>query len=353
MTNGKDRSTVASRTSSRLNGQEVLADQAFDVYRALIDDLFETEPDSQESANDFRFDLGAAVVGELFLHWGYHGPARYNRPESWGRRQDLDEVALMLAIDGEWECDFGTHRHVLKPGQMVLLDRDRPMDLASKGSSMINLNIPRRALGAHFTPRSSEIHGRQLDGAAASILSGHMSNLTRHPLDSPQVADATQLLVTACLVEAASHTDYPTTALRSRAIELIERQLSDPRLGVETLVERLGVSRPSLYRAFSLDGGVISYIRKRRLAKAHDLLSRDKVTRVSTLAQDLGFSNGAHFSESFRKRYGYTPRDLRRAGNRQHDMTRARTSVGRLALWEALAAGADPAFSIRNETPTE
>jgi len=121
------------------------------------------------------------------------------------------------------------------------------------------------------------------------------------------------LLLARTIREHPASTDAPE-AVRSdpdllAAAQLIEARLLDPDLDAAVLVQALGLSRSSLYRAFQPVGGVNAWIRQRRLEHARDLLANRTGPRptVGEVAQICGFASDSHFSRAFRKAFGHSP----------------------------------------------
>ena len=80
-----------------------------------------------------------------------------------------------------------------------------------------------------------------------------------------------------------------------------------PELSPDWLALKLEISRASLYRLFASHGGIMRYVQERRLLAVQAALSDPLETRrLSRLAADLGFKSEAHFSRSFRARFGIT-----------------------------------------------
>jgi AraC-like DNA-binding protein len=104
-------------------------------------------------------------------------------------------------------------------------------------------------------------------------------------------------------------------AILERARRLIQDRLFSPTLGPDELCLELGVSRSRLYRMFEPLGGVVHYIRHRRLLNAHAALSNTEDHRsIVEIAADRGFMDAAEFSRSFKREFGYRPTDARNVG---------------------------------------
>jgi AraC-like DNA-binding protein len=83
--------------------------------------------------------------------------------------------------------------------------------------------------------------------------------------------------------------------------------------GVDKLARTFGLSRASLYRLFEPVGGVASYIRTRRLARARQELTAPGLEdrRIGPIAYRAGFHSIPAFNSAFRPAYGQTPRSTR------------------------------------------
>jgi AraC-like DNA-binding protein len=102
--------------------------------------------------------------------------------------------------------------------------------------------------------------------------------------------------------------------IRAQVRAHIEQHLDEPTLRPETIAAATSISVRTLYGLFEEEGdAVCAFIRRRRLARAHDELARpDATPPVTEVAYRWGFSDAAHFTRAFKAQYGYTPRDARR-----------------------------------------
>ncbi len=93
-----------------------------------------------------------------------------------------------------------------------------------------------------------------------------------------------------------------------KAIEIINKNLSDTSFNVELFAEELSMSRRNLDRKLiALTGESPSDLIKRvRLIRASKLLTQ-KFGNISEIALEVGFSNPAYFSKCFREQFGLTP----------------------------------------------
>lgn len=133
--------------------------------------------------------------------------------------------------------------------------------------------------------------------------------------EAPSVARALIALLKGVLFEepgteptAPGYKTARSEAMRS----YIAQNLQSPALDPETIGARFHVSRATLYRDFKEDGGVERFILARRLDAALMALAFGPAERgvVRRVAEQWGFTDTAHFSREFRRRFGITPSDV-------------------------------------------
>jgi AraC-like DNA-binding protein len=158
--------------------------------------------------------------------------------------------------------------------------------------------------------------GRML-GDYMLLLEQHVPTLNENA--ASKVSDAVEAMLVACLaptkerVTAAS--DQIKVSLMDRVRRTVTRNLRSPSLGPAQLCREAGTSRSQLYRLLEGEGGVASYIQRRRLLEAFSIL-RDAQTRllISQVAEMLCFSDASQFSRAFRREFGLSPGEVRGAG---------------------------------------
>lgn len=94
----------------------------------------------------------------------------------------------------------------------------------------------------------------------------------------------------------------------SQLTEIIEKELSNPELSVDTLVEHFNFGRTIFFRKLkSLTGkSPIMYIKEARMQRAAQLIKENRYN-ISEIAYQVGFNDPHYFSKSFKQYYGVSP----------------------------------------------
>lgn len=149
-----------------------------------------------------------------------------------------------------------------------------------------------------------------------SALETGLDRITSEEL--PELRDALRQIVfdtIAPLVregDASEHAAY--LGLMTRARRFIQKNLMSRELTPDALSRELAISRTHLYQLFEGSGGVLNYIRQKRLLAARELLADASGNRkVSDVAQMLGFETAANFTRAFSQHFGYSPSNVRKS----------------------------------------
>ena len=108
---------------------------------------------------------------------------------------------------------------------------------------------------------------------------------------------------------------HSTNPLATRCREWIDADAQDASFNLDTLVERTGLHRTTLFRAFQSAFGVApsDYLQHLRVQRALRLL-KTTVLPVSTVAEQAGFADANYFSRRIRHATGQSPREFRKSG---------------------------------------
>jgi AraC-like DNA-binding protein len=230
-----------------------------------------------------------------------------------------DHLLLHLYVTGGFNGTVTRQQTAIGPGKVALIDLAYPIATRAFASSTVCLVVPRKLLGDlpldTLTPR--------LDAFRNDLLAAHMLSLQERSaqLTEEDVASTvaeTVAFLKRLLAPQTGQSLAPTKGTDETILTLTEAlirdNLAEPTLSPDWLAERLEVSRASLYRLFAERGGIMRYVQERRLLAVQASLSDPVETRrLSRLASDLGFKSEAHFSRSFRTRFGITASAYRKA----------------------------------------
>lgn len=232
---------------------------------------------------------------------------------------------VSLQVEGHATVRQDEREALLGPGDFALYDSSRPYHLSLEaGSEQIVLRLPANALLSAV---------RELGRwTATRVLSEHIEGLLMVEMirtlwrDYETLEPATRLAVSngaVNLVIAGLHTLAPADATAAsdasfahleRIKRLVDTQLSDPDLTVGSIARQLGLSSGHLHRVFKSEAVPLAhYIWLRRLeACSRDLLDPRLSSRsIGEIAYRRGFKDAAHFSRSFKDRFGISPREWR------------------------------------------
>jgi AraC-like DNA-binding protein len=279
----------------------------------------------KEDTPDFRgrsevYHLGNAIIG-LTAASGL----RNERSRSLVARMGIDHVAAQLRMEGRATIRAAGEETPVGPGDVALLDLAQALSLDSTDYHAITVIIPRR-LFPEGGARLDDAHGRVLRASDpfGALVSDHLRSLSRNvPLFTPAEARVAAQ-ATACLLAAAAGkaTEAGTAGRTSDRMPVllairghIDAEIGSAELSVEQICRRFGVSRSALYRLFAPLGGVVEYIRRRRLARAYRDLAEGsgQAARVSEIAYRYGYGSPASFTAAFRAEFDVSPADVRAA----------------------------------------
>lgn len=234
-------------------------------------------------------------------------------------------IALLPLEDGVVLRQGESHR-IVPAGHLLLLPRGGDWRVVfQRDMRAIVLSVTSEALHGRITGKSrfgearvvapgglTEVFSRMLDAAARTLE-------TLADVEWAAVAQSlADLLLTFThqLAGPASDASHTATqaAILHRICQTIERRLDDPELAPARVAQAEGISERYLQKLFEGVGDNFThYVRERRLQRAWaDLSNPAEAHRsISEIAYRYGFGDSAHFSRTFRHRFGLPPREFR------------------------------------------
>ena len=281
---------------------------AFETWSAVISPLFEPRACGPTKKTPTGSASGV-IIGDIIIAKVIFSAQDFVRDEQ-RIGATPDHLLLHLYVSGGFNGVVTRQKTTIGPGKVALIDLAYAVDTRAFASSTVSLIVPRKLLGdlplddlkprldtfrndllaAHILSlqeRSAQLSEADVEATVADTVSFLKRLLDPAPEDPlTQQRDADENLLT--LTEAA-----------------IREHLALPELSPDWLAVKLEISRATLYRFFASRGGIMRYVQERRLLAVQAALSDPLETRrLSRLSSDLGFKSEAHFSRSFRARFG-------------------------------------------------
>lgn len=298
----------------------------FAFWREVICDAFAAlDPQASATRGAFPSSVALDTFGDVNLARIRSCAQSVRRGARQIRIDPQDRLFVNLQLAGVGRVVQGDRRTRVPVGSFTIVDTAQPYRLEfDEAFEVLSLRIPRARL-LPFATAADAIFARPVDGLGGMgrIAVGFMRLLADpgHDLDPEQRADAAGHLcdlIAATLRGAAPRPVDGRELARRRfvasAIEVLQAQLPDPQLGVETLARRFGVSTRYVQLAFRDTGSSVStQIRMLRLARcAHDLANRHDRSPIKAIAARWGFAAVPHFTTVFGQQFGCTPSAYRR-----------------------------------------
>lgn len=281
--------------------------------------------------SDFRVSLRALNMGpEVLVEWR-SAPIRLYRSPGHIARSNLDFYRILLNLGGDHLTASGSRENMpLRQGDIGIFDAAVADDMTIVGAPTsgmahrINLIVPRGRM-APLLRHPDSVHGSVIPGNSpiGRLMSEHFLSIWRNAsaLTAAESDAAVRSLVTLAAggVGGAKGTEEAMArearhAMLAAIKRHIESQLGDAGLNGNSICRQFGLSRASLARLFEAEGGLVHYIRERRLHRAFVMLGSPAYRhwRLIDIALECDFSSDVTFIRAFRKLFDLTPGDVRR-----------------------------------------
>jgi AraC-like DNA-binding protein len=217
---------------------------------------------------------------------------------------------------------LGAARRVRAGEFNMMLRNRRCMTVVEETSSILSLAVPRAMVEPRLTgidrllgPPAPSGSARLLGDYAAALAASPDLDPSAHATVAGHLVDLIVLALGARPDDAYAAREGGVRAARRRAVQAdIAAHMTDPRVDVDWAARRHGVS-PATIRALFYDEGTSfsDFLRNARLDHVRTLLRSPYLAgeTIASLALMAGFNDIAWFNQTFRKRFGMTPSEMR------------------------------------------
>ncbi|AWI60428.1 AraC-like DNA-binding protein [Sinorhizobium fredii] len=278
-------------------------------------------PDSIPPENGFVADQTAWHCGNLLIVQQRAPGHSYLRPQAMLRASPIDHWYVELLRSGMTWTEVDRRVGENGPGRLAFRSLAYPFRGRATAADAVLLFMPYE-LFADDIAVLGEANNLVLSGNLADLLityiEGIVPRLDRLTAEEiPRIVHTVHDMVVACVASSARpDAAGPQTnkGMMERAHRHIHLNLHSAELTPDSIARAIGISRTRLYQLFEASGGVLNYIRRRRLQQAYAALSDPTDHRpIAEIAEAAGFDVAANFTRAFSHEFGVSPREIRKA----------------------------------------
>lgn len=294
------------------------------AWRDAICDVYVNVDVAAEAPEKYRGFIREARFGGVSLTDILLSGQRIYRGRSHIARHDKDCCYVQFILQGQLNVQQNGVSLPSNIARGVIFSAIEEYELRAMGEvRSFYLELPHSGFAERFSggkvPLVSGIDITRGLGRMAAEMCGRLASESHVIKEGRGPAGEALMDVLALALQCASG-DIPLGEASLRAERLrglkawIDARLCDPDLTPERIARANGVSLRQLHALFQEAGeSVADWLWTRRCQRAYDRLLREPQSHITQIAFDLGYSSSSHFSTQFRRRYGISPRELRRS----------------------------------------
>ena len=302
-------------------------------------------PDGVHASDGFLASQTVWNLGGMLLIQQSAPAFSYERPKEKVRFSTIDYWQIGFLRSGHSWTGVDGRVAENEPGMIDVRSLGYPFRGRAIASESVSLIIPvDQFAGRGGMPESS--NNVTLGGYRAKLLIDFVSSLedglsrvTNE--DLPALRDSLRQIIFDTIAPLVKKIDVSEQisqlGLMTKARRFIQKNLMSRDLTPEALSRELAISRTHLYQLFEGSGGVLNYIRQRRLFAAHTMLADASENRkVADVALAFGFDSAANFTRAFTQQFGYSPSSVRKPSSRTDAVADAHQDQAQPSTFETL-----------------
>lgn len=273
-----------------------------------------------DEIGDFSAEIAVQPLGAAEISSVHSDGLLYERRTSEVRRSSEDHFLINLLLGSKALLEQGHERVVVEPGNMFLLDMERPyMVTFPERAQNIVVRIPRPLIAARLD-EYRQIVGKQISGNHG--LGAVVRAMLLECASQEDADDADQIAILSSLLDLfvsllarqddGSHPSSYDVERLGRAKRYMMGHLNDTKLSAVSVSAEVGLSTRTLYRLFAEDRTTfMQWLTDKRLEASYHALAEGLCGSVTEAALSHGFKDISHFSRTFKDRYRILPSAVR------------------------------------------
>lgn len=263
--------------------------------------------------------FGGIKVGRVFST-----PVSYKRDIQDIRTSPSNSLMFMLMRRGTVAVEQRQSSQKLQSGDLLIYRQDIPFSLVfGEGYLAQTFLIPEAMLQQQLAVNSSvapiAVRSSSSGGRFALAALRQFFDLSR--LDDVALSEGIVRHTLSLLESGISADTSPLPDSRGRICDGIKnsmlRQIDNPDLDTAEICRSNGVSPRTLNRLFAAEGVTpMNWLWMQRLDRSRKALENGGETSITTVALENGFRSVSHFSIAFKRRFGLSPVEARKAAHR-------------------------------------
>ena len=310
-------------TPLHFSTRELPPAEQFHAWREHMAPLVDVSlPDNMSLDDGFPADQTAWHLGNMLVVQQRAPAHRYSRSRAMLRLSSIDHWYVELFREGRAWTEVDRRVAESGPDKLAFRSLGYPYRGRATESDAILLFMSYDLLAdevALMKAANNSILSGNLAKLLITYIHGIEANLSSLTADElPRIVHTIRDMVVACVSSSVAPPETATLpnnmGMMERAHRYIHANLHSAELTPDNICRALGMSRTRLYQLFATSGGVLNYIRKRRLLAAYAELNDPTNNRpISEIAEAAGFDLAANFTRAFSNEFGFSPRELRKA----------------------------------------
>ena len=302
---------TADPASATWSTSAVGQDDAFDYWRDLICNAFVQLSARPRTTGPFDGAIEHHALDDLELSVVRSEAQRVDRTRELIARSQEDYLLASIQLDGVGQVRQDGRVAALRAGSMAFYDSTRPytLDFEARFRQLV-VQVPRAAL-PHHPSRGATAVALEATGPGR-LVTDFLVGLAREQARgsaAPGLAPHALGLLEFALGLAGAATDATNdAAIRQLVVAAIARAAADPGVSAQDVATSCHLSRRTLFRVLSADGGTFSdLLRRERVRRAQALLRAQPRLPLPVVAARSGFAGPSQLHRAFRDVLGRSP----------------------------------------------